>query len=405
MTFHSGTERDVGNMFCQVADVIGRVTSICKRRTRRRVFPLFVAVNVVVPLYLYLVGFPSPVPGLQNHGTRHLGRVLGDRHDKPKAIDTVSSEILPLKHPAFEQIPGLFNYSLLKEGEERHLLVNLHQYQFTLNSDLCQIGNVYLLTIVHSALDHINYRRRIRETFGSVRKAWNKTVVVVFTVGVSNNETLQTSVVREANEFKDMIQGNFIDVYRNLSIKHIMGYHWMLNHCPEAAFVLKMDDDMFMNPYVIVKYLTQLKEPTNQLLGAIAHRYAPWRETKLKWYVSTAQYPFKTWPNFCRGLAYIVSKDVLLKLYHASSVTRFIPMDDVFVTGVIRSNLGINATDYGDLRYSCTTRVSVSRFLSAGVMFTFDSCLKLTFKNVTAMKMYSNGTYHLSMSDKSIFIS
>ncbi|XP_067671727.1 beta-1,3-galactosyltransferase 5-like [Haliotis asinina] len=361
----------------------------------------------MVSLYLYLVGFPSPAIGVQNARTRHLGTVLGNRNDKQHAIDIVSSKILPLKHPAYEQIPGLFNYSVLKEGEERHPLVNLHQYQFTLNSDLCLRGHVYLLIIVHSALGHFSYRRRIRETFGSVRKAWNKTVVLVFTVGVSNNETLQNSVVREANEFKDIIQGNFIDVYRNLSIKHIMGYHWMLNHCPEAAFVLKTDDDMFVNPYVIVKYLTQLKESTNQLLGAIAHRFAPWRDPTVKWFVSAAQYPFKTWPDFCQGLGFIVSKDVLLKLYHASSVTRFVPMDDVFVTGVIRSNLGINATDYGDLRYKCTTRarVPVSKFLRTGVMFTFDSCLKSAFKNASAMKMYTNGTYHLSMSDKSIFVS
>ncbi|XP_067671728.1 beta-1,3-galactosyltransferase 5-like [Haliotis asinina] len=392
-------------MVSQAEDVIGRFISICKRRTRKRGFLLFLTVIVTVSLYLYLVGFPSPAPGVQDAGTRHLGMVLGNRNDKQHAIDIVSNKIFPLKHPAYEQIPGLFNYSLLKEGEERHPLVNLHQYQFTLNSDLCLRGHVYLLMIVHSALGHFNYRRRIRKTFGSVRKAWNRTVVLVFTVGVSNNETLQNSVVREANEFKDIIQGNFIDVYRNLSIKHIMGYHWMLNHCPEAAFVLKTDDDMFVNPYVIVKYLTQLKEPTNQLLGAIGHRYVPWRDSTVKWYVSTAQYPFKTWPDFCRGLGFIVSKDVLSKLYHASSVTRFIPMDDVFVTGVIRSNLGINATDYGDLRYSCTTRVPVSKFLRAGVMFTFDSCLKLAFKNASAMKMYTNGTYRFSMLDRSIFIS
>ncbi|XP_071107860.1 beta-1,3-galactosyltransferase 1-like [Haliotis cracherodii] len=402
-------------MFSQFAVPICRCIGrcICRTRHRNRVFLMFVTVYGLVSLYWYLVHRLSPVPSIHDDNTGHQRKVhvLGNghgRHGEGEGIQmnhVTSRKIHPLQHPAAEQIPGLFNFSILKEDEERHPLINLHQYQFTLNSDLCLRGHVYLLTIVHSALDHYKFRRRIRETFGSIRKAGNKTVVLVFSVGVSDNATLQKNISREANEFKDIIQGNFIDVYRNLSIKHIMGYHWMLNHCPHAAFVLKMDDDMFMNPYVVVNYLTHLRDQTNQILCAIGHRYVPWRDPSVKWYVSKAQYPFTIWPDFCRGLGYIVSKDVLFKLYHGSSLTRFVPMDDVYVTGIVRSNIGLNATDYGTLKYDCTRGVQVSKFLSAGVMYTFDSCMKIVFKNLTGMTMYTNGSYHLSMEDKSIFIS
>ncbi|XP_046557163.1 beta-1,3-galactosyltransferase 1-like [Haliotis rubra] len=313
---------------------------------------------------------------------------------------------LPFSMSATEQIPGLFNYSLLKEGEERHPLVNLHQYQFTLNSDLCERGHVYLLTIVHSALDHFNYRRRIRETFGSVRNAWNKTVVLVFTVGVSDDETLQTSVVREANEFKDIIQGNFIDVYRNLSIKHIMGYHWMLNHCPEAAFVLKMDDDMFMNPYVIVKYLTQLKEPTNQMICTVFKGFIPQRKQNHKYHVPRTMYPFDVWPDFCQGFAYIVSRDLLSKLYDASSDTHFVVMDDVYVTGILRSLTGIKASGFGTLKTHCNRErnITISQLNSVGVIISYTTYIKHVFKTWNLISIYTDGSYHSSEDDKSSFI-
>ncbi|XP_067671730.1 beta-1,3-galactosyltransferase 1-like [Haliotis asinina] len=313
---------------------------------------------------------------------------------------------LPFNISTTEQIPGLFNYSVLKEGEDRHPLVNLHQYQFTLNSDLCLRGHVYLLMIVHSALGHFNYRRRIRKTFGSVRKAWNKTVVLVFTVGVSNDDTLQNSVVREANEFKDIIQGNFIDAYRNLSIKHIMGYHWMLNHCPEAAFVLKMDDDMFVNPYVIVKYLTQLKEPTNQMICTVFKGFLPQRKQNHKYHVPRTMYPFNVWPDFCQGFAYIISRDVLSKLYDTSSVTHFVVMDDVYVTGILRSITGIKARGFGTLKGQChwERNITISQLNSIGVMISYTSYISHVFKKWNLISVYTDGSYHSSEVDKSSFI-
>ncbi|XP_046353295.2 uncharacterized protein LOC124133090 [Haliotis rufescens] len=315
-------------------------------------------------------------------------------------------EGLPFKLPTTEQIPGLFNFSILKEEEERHPLINLHQYQFTLNSDLCLRGHVYLLTIVHSALGHYKFRRRIRETFGSIRKAGNKTVVLVFSVGVSDNAALQKNITREANEFKDIIQGNFIDVYRNLSIKHIMGYHWMLNHCPQAAFVLKMDDDMFMNPYVVVNYLTHLKETTDQLICTIFKGFVPNRKSSKKYYVPRTMYPFDMWPDFCQGFAYIVSVDVLSKLYNASSVARFVAMDDVYVTGILRSITDVKATDFRTLKHYCPGdgKISVSRLNSVGVVLSYTSHLKYVFKKWDLIGMYTNGFHHLSADVKSSLI-
>ena len=43
--------------------------------------------------------------------------------------------------------------------------------------------------------------------------------------------------------------GDFLDTYRNLSYKSILGKLWVSNFCEQADFVIKADDDMFVDLY------------------------------------------------------------------------------------------------------------------------------------------------------------
>ena len=39
----------------------------------------------------------------------------------------------------------------------------------------------------------------------------------------------------------------FQDTYRNLTLKTVMGLKWSAIFCPQAKFVMKTDDDIFVN--------------------------------------------------------------------------------------------------------------------------------------------------------------
>ena len=49
--------------------------------------------------------------------------------------------------------------------------------------------------------------------------------------------------------YGDLIQGNFMDTYRNLTYKSIMGHMWVSNFCNQAEFVVKTDDEIYVDIY------------------------------------------------------------------------------------------------------------------------------------------------------------
>jgi len=64
-------------------------------------------------------------------------------------------------------------------------------------------------------------------------------------------------VNREFERHKDLVQGNFIDSYRNLTLKAVLGLRWLSQYCRQAPFVIKTDDDTFINIFEIVRLMSE----------------------------------------------------------------------------------------------------------------------------------------------------
>ena len=47
------------------------------------------------------------------------------------------------------------------------------------------------------------------------------------------------------------MQGDFLDTYHNLSYKAVMGNLWVAEFCSQAEFVVKTDDDMYVDLYEV----------------------------------------------------------------------------------------------------------------------------------------------------------
>lgn len=76
-----------------------------------------------------------------------------------------------------------------------------------------------------------------------------------------------------------------MDSYNNLTLKSLMILKLVTDHClTKTKFVMKTDDDMFINTMTLAEYFNSNKM-RNQIVG---HRYkkaAPVRNNKNKWYV------------------------------------------------------------------------------------------------------------------------
>ncbi len=63
--------------------------------------------------------------------------------------------------------------------------------------------------------------------------------------------------------YGDLVQENFLDSYRNLTLKTLMGIRWASIYCANAKFIVKIDDDVVLNPYFLVNYLDNNTNLTN----------------------------------------------------------------------------------------------------------------------------------------------
>ena len=73
----------------------------------------------------------------------------------------------------------------------------------------------------------------------------------MFCTGFTLDENIQSSLVEESQEYGDLVQGDFLDNYYNLSYKAIMGNLWVAEFCSQAEFLVKTDDDMFVDMYEV----------------------------------------------------------------------------------------------------------------------------------------------------------
>ena len=66
------------------------------------------------------------------------------------------------------------------------------------------------------------------------------------------------------------MQGDFLDTYRNLSYKNIMGNLWVSQFCEQAQFVVKTDDDQYVDLYEVLvltgRYSKSLEYAKNRFI-------------------------------------------------------------------------------------------------------------------------------------------
>lgn len=221
---------------------------------------------------------------------------------------------------------------------------NLHKYEFILNNKYACNGNVLVVILIHSDPRKVDERKSIRDSWGSVRFYSGANLVPLFLLARVNDDTLQKQLVLESKVYLDIIQGNFIDSYRNLTYKNVMGLHWVQNYCSHAKFVVKVDDDTMIDIYHLVKFLLQTSPDGNLdnfLYCSMFRNQGPRRTTDDKWFVTEQEYPYSKYPPYCEGFAYIMSFDVSKTLYETSSEVKFYWIDDVFVTGFAALKAGV----------------------------------------------------------------
>ena len=136
-------------------------------------------------------------------------------------------------------------------------IVNPHNFSYILNPafDICDKNNssVYILVYVHSGPS--NYQRRvvIRETWAS--RALFPDLRLVFMIGKTLDKNIMKAIEYEYQMYRDIVQEDFIDAYKNLTYKGVMALKWISTYCSQTKYVLKVDDDIVTNTFTLINHL------------------------------------------------------------------------------------------------------------------------------------------------------
>jgi hypothetical protein len=168
--------------------------------------------------------------------------------------------------------------------------INPHDFNMLINpgEKLCDTGGIFLLVYVHSAPSNYKKRLTIRQTWANTELI--KDLKIVFMLGMSQSSEVNDLVQLESAIYGDMVQEDFVDTYRNLTYKGVMALKWIGRYCNRAQYVLKVDDDIVVNTFLLERHLKLLRAKNYHTKNTIfCYMYSKMkviRNKRSKWYVT-----------------------------------------------------------------------------------------------------------------------
>ena len=295
---------------------------------------------------------------------------------------------------------------------------NPHPFHFVINPTSVCSGDIFLLVYVHSAPAHFKQRMAIRETWGGGRNFPDIVIKVIFLCGIVQTDegrSVQDALLLEADTYGDIVQEDFVDSYRNLTYKAIMGLKWVTLHCRHAQFLLKSDDDIFVNIFRLVAHLQRISVQQRQpgdhvhqlLLCLVWYRMKVIRDQRSKWYLSPTEYPADVFPTYCSGSAFVLTPDVASAMFNVSFRVPFFWVDDFYVTGLLAREVGVSHQNFNSA-YMLSPSAFLHKFMEPNVSSALVvghvhkiNSLKIVWNGVLAEQRHNTGVPRSSSKPRS----
>ena len=124
---------------------------------------------------------------------------------------------------------------------------------------------------------------------------------IVFSIGQSENVTINEMIAEEFFLYEDILQlNNFIDSYNNLTTKIMRSFKWIARYCTNAQYILRINDDVMVNTFSLIKYFKNKVYKTNQIYGHLLRKTRPIRFPH-KHTVTQLEYDKDFYPDYPEG--------------------------------------------------------------------------------------------------------
>ncbi|CAB3993823.1 beta-1,3-galactosyltransferase 5-like [Paramuricea clavata] len=181
--------------------------------------------------------------------------------------------------------------------------------------------------------------------------------LLVFVVGKAGPGTNDDELnMAEAGQHNDMLIGNITDNYINNVVKFYMGQVWASKF--DIKYTFKTDDDVYVRIPRVLEYLVNAKFP-RPFYGGMT--YLPIRVNRViggKWTVSWKYFGEVNFPMFNAGAFFVLSTDLLNKLFNYVYIREPFHTDDAYV-GVAMRYIGVKIRTI----FSFAVRPDMSEFI------------------------------------------
>jgi hypothetical protein len=161
--------------------------------------------------------------------------------------------------------------------------------------------SILFITFVILAPHHFEKRDLIRQTWGN--RTLSPDFKLIFTIGMSSNETVNRKIEDEFSLHKDILQiNNFIDSYFNMTTKIMKSLKWITKYCSNAKYIMRINDDVVVNTHPLIDHFKKLSYQLDQIFGHGFYGFQPTRLKGDRFYVSEQEYPAKHFPDYVDGM-------------------------------------------------------------------------------------------------------
>ncbi|XP_005025597.4 beta-1,3-galactosyltransferase 9 [Anas platyrhynchos] len=238
------------------------------------------------------------------------------------------------------------------------LKANLSKSYTISSTAACSDQEIFLLVLVCSSPENRTRRNVIRQTWGNVTDTRGYAVLTLFALGKPASVAAQLEIDEESQKHRDIIEGSFIDSPEAQTQKMLMIVEWTVTFCPHARYILKTDEEMFVGIPSLAGYLLSLTQLEDVYTGRVIHQRVPDRAPQSPGSVPIHRYSEEFYPDYCDGRAFVMSQDVVRKVYVAAKEVPVSLPPDIFV-GICAKKAGI--TPIHSSRFSGEKHISYNR--------------------------------------------
>ncbi|KAK0066806.1 beta-1 3-galactosyltransferase 1 [Biomphalaria pfeifferi] len=228
-------------------------------------------------------------------------------------------------------------------------IINNHRFLYKIVPKVNCLDSKLVICVEISRTSNMT-RQTIRQTWGSYANVSSNNSTLIFFLGsehpsTNGSQSVQQFIDKEAELYGDILQEDYVDDYKNLSLKSVSILKWVSLKCPESHFLLKVDDDMYVNVPVLVQTLDDLSKSKGKeypfIVGYAVQGTGPIRNPNSKWYASISEYKGNSYPRYASGVSYAMTTSAAKLLYNASLQVPVFWLEDVYVTGILAEKVKV----------------------------------------------------------------